>query len=144
MDGTGFSPIPMYYSNQRTKFGCYLPIPIITVFERVCSARILKFEEVQHGCQHYGQLLVSGQPVPDLCFTGHDARWTWWPPRSLSLSGLRKGNSMGMFALYFVLCFCAFWIGMGAEWIRERKYPGELKNYHKDVLKQHRRRMEHR
>ncbi len=51
---------------------------------------------------------------------------------------------MGMFFLCFALCFGAFWIGMGIEWVRERKYRRELKTYHKGVLKQHRHRMERR
>ena len=41
-----------------------------------------------------------------------------------------------------ILCAAAFGIGMGVEWVRERKYRRELQTYHKEILKQHRRRME--
>jgi len=41
---------------------------------------------------------------------------------------------MAMFLFCFVLCACAFWVGIGVEWIRERKYRRELKIYHRQVL----------
>ncbi len=49
---------------------------------------------------------------------------------------------MEMFFLCFALCFIAFWVGMGVEWWRERKYRRELKMYHREILMQHRRRLE--